>query len=42
MRAGELDDELSCSDEEMIAARDKIYKELEGITGLTSEEMKRY
>lgn len=42
MRANELDDELSCSDEEMLAARDKIYKELEGILGLTSEEMKRF
>ena len=41
MRAGELDDELSCSDEEMLAARDKMYKELEGIIGLTSEEIKR-
>lgn len=42
MRANELDDELSCSDEEMIAARENIYKELESIMGLTSEEMKRF
>lgn len=40
LRVNELDEELSCSDDEMIAARDKLYKELEAITGLTSEEMK--
>ncbi len=40
LRVNELDEELSCSDEEMLAARDKLYKELEAITGLTSEEMK--
>lgn len=41
MRADELDEELSCSDEEMLAARDKLYEELEAVLGLTSEEMKR-
>lgn len=41
MRAEELDEQQGCSDEEMLAARDKIYKELEGITGLTVDEMKR-
>lgn len=41
MRADELDDEATCSDEEMVAFRDKLYKELEGILGITSEEMRR-
>ncbi len=41
MRAEELDDMYTCSDEEMVAARDMLYKELEGITGLTAEEMVR-
>ncbi len=39
LRAKELDDMYTCSDEEMLAAREKLYKEMEGITGLTSEEM---
>ncbi len=41
MRAEELDDMYTCSDEEIIAARDMLYKEMEGITGLTAEEMVR-
>lgn len=41
LRVNELDDEWACSDEEMLALRDKAYKELEGILGLTIEEMKR-
>jgi len=41
LRIDELDDILSCSDEELIAAREKIYRELEGILGLTAEEMER-
>lgn len=41
LRVDELDEEYSCSDEEMLAARDKIYKELEGVLGVTAEEMKR-
>ncbi len=39
LRANELDDMYTCSDEEMVIARDKLYKEMEGITGLTAEEM---
>ncbi len=39
LRAKELDDMYTCSDEEILAAREKLYKELEGITGLTAEEM---
>ncbi len=41
MRTEELDDMYTCSDEEMTAARDMLYKEMEGITGLTAEEMVR-
>ncbi len=41
LRANELDDMYTCSDEEMVIARDKLYKEMEGITGLTAEEMVR-
>lgn len=41
LRADELDDMYTCSDEEMVVARDKLYKEMEGITGLTAEEMVR-
>ncbi len=41
MRADELDDQMSCSDDEMVAMRDKLYKEMEAITGLTPQEMKR-
>ncbi len=41
MRADELDDQATCSDEEMVAFRDKLYKELESILGISSEEMKR-
>lgn len=41
LRVEELDEQWACSDEEMLAAREKIYKELEGVFGLTAEEMKR-
>ncbi len=39
LRANELDDMYTCSEEEMLAAREAMYKEMEGITGLTAEEM---
>ncbi len=39
LRAKELDDMYTCSEEEMLAAREAMYKEMEGITGLTAEEM---
>ncbi len=41
LRVNELDEEWACSDEEMLAARDKLYNELSGMMGLTAEEMKR-
>ncbi len=41
MRADELDEELTCSDEEMLAARDRLYKELEDLFGVSAEELKR-
>ncbi len=41
LRANELDEELACSDEEMLAARDKLYKELENLFGISAEEIKR-
>lgn len=41
MRVEELDEQNTCSDEEMLAARDKLYKELTDILGLTVDEMKR-
>lgn len=41
LRVEELDDQWACSDEEMLAAREKIYKEMESFTGLTAAEMKR-
>lgn len=41
MRVEELDEQNTCSDEEMLAARDKLYQEMAGIVGLTVEEMKR-
>lgn len=41
MRVEELDNQNTCSDEEMLAARDKLYQELTGILGLTVDEMKR-
>lgn len=40
LRVDELDEEYSCSDEEMLAARENLYKELQDLTGLTPEEMK--
>lgn len=41
MRVEELDEQRTCSDEEMLAAREKLYQEMIDITGLTVEEMKR-
>lgn len=41
MRVDELDRQYTCSEQEMAAARDNIYKELTGILGLSVEEMKR-
>lgn len=41
MRVDELDQQYTCSDEEILAARDGIYKELTGTLGLSVEEMKR-
>lgn len=41
MRVDELDRQYACSDEEMAAARENIYRELTGILGLSVEEMKR-
>lgn len=40
MRVEELDQQNTCSDEEMLAARDKLYLELAGVIGLTVDEMK--
>lgn len=40
MRITELDSIHTCSDEEMIALRDKFYVELADINGITVEEMK--
>lgn len=40
MRVEELDQQNTCSDEEMLAARDKLYQELAGVMGLTVDEMK--
>lgn len=40
MRVEELDQQNTCSDEEMLAARDKLYQELVGVMGLTVDEMK--
>ncbi len=39
LRAKELDAMYTCSEDEMLAAREAMYKEMEGITGLTAEEM---
>ena len=41
MRVDELDRQYACSDEEMAAARENIYRELTGILDLSVEEMKR-
>ena len=41
MRVEELDEQRTCPDEEMLAAREKLYQEMIDITGLTIEEMKR-
>lgn len=41
LRVRELDKQWACSDEEMLAAREKMYKEMESFTGLTAAEMKR-
>ncbi|MBQ3606658.1 MAG: hypothetical protein II991_00010 [Bacteroidales bacterium] len=40
MRVNELDEQLSCSDDEMIAARDELMKDLADLFGLTEAEMK--
>lgn len=41
LRVEELDKVNTCSDEEILAAREKIYQELAGVIGLTVEEMKQ-
>lgn len=41
MRVHELDGQWTCSDEEMLAAREQVYKDLAEVLGLTVEEMKR-
>lgn len=41
MRVNELDRQYTCSEQEMAAARENIYKELTDIWGLSVEEMKR-
>lgn len=41
LRVKELDKQNTCSDEEMLALRDKLYQELAAATGLTIDEMKR-
>lgn len=40
IRVEELDGVNTCSDEEILAAREKIYQELADVIGLTVEEMK--
>lgn len=40
MRVTELDKLYACSDEEMIAYRDKLYEEMAGLTGLTTAELR--
>lgn len=40
LRVSELDALTACSDDEMLAMRENIYKELEGTMGITTEEMK--
>lgn len=42
LRVDELDEQYSCSDKEMLAARENLYKELQDLTGLTPEEMKTF
>lgn len=41
LRVRELDKQNTCSDEEMLALRDKLYQDLAAATGLTPDEMKR-
>ena len=41
MRVEELDEQQSCSDEEMIAAREDLMNDLADLFGLTEDEMKR-
>lgn len=41
LRVEELDKMNTCSDEEILAAREKIYQELADVIGLTVEEMKQ-
>ena len=40
MRVEELDEQWTCSDEEMLALRDRFYKDLAETYGITIEEMK--
>ncbi len=41
MRAEELDEEQACSDEEMLAARDRLYDEVADVLGISAADMKR-
>lgn len=41
MRIDELDDQQGCSDDELIAMREKLYNEMSGKLGLTPDEMKK-
>lgn len=40
LRVQELDAQNSCSEDEIVAMRESIYKEMEGTLGITAEEMK--
>ncbi|MBR2358881.1 MAG: hypothetical protein IKA75_00445, partial [Bacteroidaceae bacterium] len=41
MRVEELDEQWTCSDEEMLALRDQLYKDLAETWGISVEDMKR-
>lgn len=41
LRVSELDEQWVCSEAEILAAREKAYKDMEGLLGLTVDEMKR-
>ena len=41
MRVEELDEQWTCSDEEMLALRDRLYKDLADTYGISVEDMKR-
>ena len=41
MRVDELDEQWTCSDEEMVALRDQLYKDLAETYGISVEDMKR-